>query len=220
MTQAYVAAIKTIQPHGPYRLVGYSFGGVPAFDVASALQADGEDVLLIMIDPYIYRAPRSLGQTAAWAVRRGSRAMRDIWAVDQGTMPKLVGTAQWALRQGVRARNVLRRNARSARMPQEAVAGSKVPDWMPAAGRPLATSLLLAEANYAFKPYTGEALFIQGTNRDALLDYLNADGLNGWSGLFQGPLSLRKLPAQHLWMMRDPLVSRVAEILMSIGASD
>jgi amino acid adenylation domain-containing protein len=220
LTQAYVAAIKTIQPHGPYRVVGYSFGGVPAFDVASALRAAGEDVLLIMIDPYIYRAPPSLGQTASWAVRRGGRALRNIWAADQGAMPKLVETAQWAWHQGARARNVLRRNARSARMPQEAVAGSKVPDWMPAAGRPLATSLLLAEAKYAFKPYTGKALFIQGTNRDILLEFLNADGLNGWSGLFQGSLSLRELPAQHLWMMRDPLVSRVAEILMSIGASE
>ncbi|WNG39138.1 amino acid adenylation domain-containing protein [Archangium violaceum] len=49
--EAYVADIRAVQPHGPYRLLGYSFGGYPAYGVAAALEAAGERVeLLAMID--------------------------------------------------------------------------------------------------------------------------------------------------------------------------
>jgi len=49
--EAYVADIRAVQPHGPYRLLGHSFGGYPAYGVAAALEAAGERVeLLVMID--------------------------------------------------------------------------------------------------------------------------------------------------------------------------
>ncbi|WP_257454347.1 non-ribosomal peptide synthetase [Archangium lipolyticum] len=48
---AYVKDIQTVQPHGPYRLIGYSYGGYPALGVAAALEAAGERVeLLAMLD--------------------------------------------------------------------------------------------------------------------------------------------------------------------------
>jgi amino acid adenylation domain-containing protein len=49
--EAYVADIRAVQPQGPYRLLGHSFGGYPAYGVAAALEAAGERVeLLAMID--------------------------------------------------------------------------------------------------------------------------------------------------------------------------
>lgn len=39
-----VAAIKAIQPAGPYRLLGYSFGGVLALEIARALESRGDEV--------------------------------------------------------------------------------------------------------------------------------------------------------------------------------
>ena len=197
-------------------MVGYSFGGVPAFDVAQALLAEGEDVLLIMIDPYIYRTMPSMAQTAKWVSRRGGRALKDIWTADKAAMPKMVGTARWAHRQGQRVFKRLRKDLNRRWMPQDAKAGSRIPDWVSAAGRPLAKSLLQAEADYQFRPYRGSAVFLQGTLRDTLLDFLNADGLNGWDGLFKGPLTRLELPAQHFWMMRDPLVSEVAKIVRAL----
>jgi thioesterase domain-containing protein len=53
---AYVQDIRAVQPHGPYRLIGYSFGGYNAFGVASALEAAGEQVeLLSMIDTLTFQ---------------------------------------------------------------------------------------------------------------------------------------------------------------------
>ena len=49
---AYVAAISSLQPAGPYLLGGWSFGGLVAFEMARQLQAAGERVdLLALFDP-------------------------------------------------------------------------------------------------------------------------------------------------------------------------
>jgi len=48
----YADALRTVQPHGPYRLVGYSFGGNVAHQLAADLVAAGEQVeLLALLDP-------------------------------------------------------------------------------------------------------------------------------------------------------------------------
>jgi thioesterase domain-containing protein len=49
--QTYVAAIRSVQPAGPYHLLGWSLGGVLAHAVATELQRAGEQVaLLAMLD--------------------------------------------------------------------------------------------------------------------------------------------------------------------------
>jgi len=48
-----LAAIRRVRPHGPYRLLGWSFGGIVAHMVACRLQATGESVeRLILLDSY------------------------------------------------------------------------------------------------------------------------------------------------------------------------
>ncbi|MCF6233935.1 MAG: SDR family NAD(P)-dependent oxidoreductase [Rhodobacteraceae bacterium] len=47
----YIAEMRSIQPHGPYFLGGYSGGGITAYEMAQQLEAAGEDVaVLAMID--------------------------------------------------------------------------------------------------------------------------------------------------------------------------
>ncbi|GGK92074.1 non-ribosomal peptide synthetase [Nocardia jinanensis] len=49
----YIAHIRTVQPHGPYQLLGWSLGGLIAHEIAVRLQAEGEKVaLLSMLDSY------------------------------------------------------------------------------------------------------------------------------------------------------------------------
>ncbi|GAA5043783.1 amino acid adenylation domain-containing protein [Nocardia callitridis] len=49
----YVAEIRSVQPHGPYRLLGWSLGGVLAHAIATIVQAEGERVeLLAMLDSH------------------------------------------------------------------------------------------------------------------------------------------------------------------------
>ncbi|MFF7650007.1 AMP-binding protein [Streptomyces sp. NPDC007983] len=44
MVDCYVRAIRARQPHGPYAVAGYSYGGAVAFEIAKALEAEGERV--------------------------------------------------------------------------------------------------------------------------------------------------------------------------------
>jgi thioesterase domain-containing protein len=46
----YLEMIRAKQPDGPYRIGGYSFGGVVAFEIASRMQAQGLTVKLVIFD--------------------------------------------------------------------------------------------------------------------------------------------------------------------------
>ncbi|MFH8797988.1 type I polyketide synthase [Streptomyces sp. NPDC017936] len=51
MVAAYLDVVRQVQPHGPYRLLGWSYGGFVAHAMACALQEAGERVdLLAMLD--------------------------------------------------------------------------------------------------------------------------------------------------------------------------
>lgn len=53
MAAQYLADIRRVQPHGPYHLLGWSFGGLIAHAIAGHLRAEGEDVaFLVLLDSY------------------------------------------------------------------------------------------------------------------------------------------------------------------------
>jgi len=53
MAGIHLARIRAMQPHGPYRLAGWSIGGLLAHAVATRLQAEGQQVsLLALLDAY------------------------------------------------------------------------------------------------------------------------------------------------------------------------
>ena len=56
LVSTYVGAIRRRQPDGPYAVAGYSYGGVIAFEIAKALEAQGERVAFVAsfnLPPYI-----------------------------------------------------------------------------------------------------------------------------------------------------------------------
>ncbi len=53
MAERYIQEIRRVQPEGPYRIGGYSFGGLVAYEMAQQLEAQGEEVaLLALFDTY------------------------------------------------------------------------------------------------------------------------------------------------------------------------
>ncbi|WP_058047800.1 amino acid adenylation domain-containing protein [Streptomyces roseifaciens] len=53
MAEDYLASIRSVQPHGPYALLGWSFGGIVAHELAVRLQEEGEEVsALVLMDSY------------------------------------------------------------------------------------------------------------------------------------------------------------------------
>jgi thioesterase domain-containing protein len=50
----YIRIIRAQQPHGPYRILGYSFSGIIAYEVVQRLRAAGEEVaFLALIDSHL-----------------------------------------------------------------------------------------------------------------------------------------------------------------------
>jgi thioesterase domain-containing protein len=47
MAERYLQEIRRVQPTGPYRIGGYSFGGLVAYEMAQVLHAQGEEVALL-----------------------------------------------------------------------------------------------------------------------------------------------------------------------------
>jgi thioesterase domain-containing protein/acyl carrier protein len=62
MAARYVAAMRAVQPKGPYHLAGWSLGGIVAYAMACQLRDAGEDVATVAL--FDTRAPRSGGLVA------------------------------------------------------------------------------------------------------------------------------------------------------------
>jgi len=75
IAQYCLDAVKKLQPRGPYCLIGYSFGGLVAFEMSQRLSEIGEDVaLLTLLDTYPHPHYLPLIQRVQHIVRRASRA--------------------------------------------------------------------------------------------------------------------------------------------------
>ena len=62
IAQSYIRMIKEVQRHGPYFLSGQSFGGLVAYEIASILSEQQEDVAFVaMIDTFPWYLPNRTG---------------------------------------------------------------------------------------------------------------------------------------------------------------
>jgi thioesterase domain-containing protein/acyl carrier protein len=53
MAEFYLQALRQLQPHGPYTLIGYSLGGLVTLEMARTLLANNEKIgLLLLLDAY------------------------------------------------------------------------------------------------------------------------------------------------------------------------
>jgi len=107
MARCHIAKIRTVQPHGPYRLAGFCFGGNVAAEIAWQLVQSGEEVeLLVLLEssPPGFRpsALKWLNPATWWRVisRFPSRA-RSLLARDSVTAMRRLKMKQRAAACGV-----------------------------------------------------------------------------------------------------------------------
>jgi len=105
---ANIAAMRERQPRGPYRLIGHSYGGTVAFEMARQLQAQGDDVAaLILLDAQApgreRAAPDPDGELAEWLLGQAAAegltvnadrdALRGLAGADPGAVLQAHGIA-------------------------------------------------------------------------------------------------------------------------------
>jgi surfactin synthase thioesterase subunit len=57
MAEFYLDALNELQPQGPYILIGYSFGGLVALEMAKCLLDEGRSVALLVPERYTPTLP-------------------------------------------------------------------------------------------------------------------------------------------------------------------
>jgi thioesterase domain-containing protein/acyl carrier protein len=198
MAACYIDAIREIQPAGPYSLLGYSFGGHVAFEMAQQLRAQGQDVAqLILLDTHRWITPEMLNGEFDDAVYWSS------WFA-----------AAFKLSQQQRKRlfEKLRRLDFDQRVEDIVgrlkLSGLEKYDIPPARLRQkLRVQVSNARALFEYKPekYPSRiTLVVAEESRDAEL---------GWQELATGGLDIHHVPGDHESMIRNPHVSAVGDVM-------
>lgn len=208
MSRDYVTAIRERQPRGPYHLVGVSFGGILAFEVAHQLVESGEEVgvlglLDVMLDGSARLSPSTFTRRIVQEAR--GRSVREL------------------LRAGMRlARSSIATIARSlpeARPPAATHAALRHSDVD--ALRLRSYRRAFAEYEPKMEPYSGEVLVFRAAGelrkfatREVAEDY-------GWSRFVRGVIRCHDVPGDHLGILSLPHVDALARLLRDyLSAAD
>jgi acyl transferase domain-containing protein/thioesterase domain-containing protein len=190
MAAQYVEAIRSIDANGPYRLAGYSGGGLIAFEMAQQLTRAGSQVaLLAMID--------TLCPTA---MRRKISYLRKLWLSRHWSLKYAL---QWPAR---------RRKGRLAQANFAQALGALAP------GEPLPPELvdfhlyrnfIAAQERYQPRPYDGTMVLFKAAQAE--LEYMNAGRTLGWDAHILGGIRTVEVAGSHLSMMSEPGVSQLID---------
>jgi amino acid adenylation domain-containing protein len=188
----YLQALNTVQPSGPYRLGGWSLGGVIAFEMARQLERAGQQVsLLALIDS---AAPGQLpsGPLEGRAlVRRFAEDFAGLFGLDDLDLPNDEAEALHEVYELCQTYGLLPQDfeeEETARLFAMFKTG------------------LTALASYRAEPYAGDLLLFtseesRGFGEDATL---------GWKDLALGGVATRELAGNHYEVIAQPVVQDLA----------
>ena len=190
MAAQYVEAVRSIDPHGPYQLAGYSGGGVIAFEMAQQLTNAGAKIALLgMID--------TLSPTAA---SRKILFLKRLWLL-----------RHWSLK------HAMERPERQRKSLLDSVNAALVLEKI-SSGEPLTPELvevhvtrnyLEAQSRYQPQPYHGSLVLFRATQ--AGTQYLGAGKSLGWDEFVRGDIRVTPIEGSHVSMMVMPGVAKVIE---------
>ncbi|WP_164018210.1 non-ribosomal peptide synthetase, partial [Pyxidicoccus trucidator] len=201
MAAGYVKAIRSVQPSGPYRLGGWSMGGVIAYEMARQLRVSGEQVALVtLIDSYVPAV------SVATEPEPDRLQLALLFARD------LMGASLADLPLDLESLTGLEPDALLERLLQLAASAGALPpgmdtDHVRALFRVFEANLR-ASRRYQAMPTEGRVVLFKAKD-DA--EGLPGDG--GWSALVGDALERHLLPGDHYSLLRAPGVSELAERL-------
>ncbi|MEU8389533.1 amino acid adenylation domain-containing protein [Micromonospora sp. NPDC048843] len=85
MAEDYLAEIRAVQPHGPYRLLGWSFGGMVAQAIATLLQGAGEQVSVLALLDAAVSEERPQGRSSEQEMLRALLELAGLGGQAAGT---------------------------------------------------------------------------------------------------------------------------------------
>lgn len=202
MAAHYITEIRTVQPHGPYHLAGYCFGGNVAYELARQLRTLGETVAFVGL---IDSAASNSGyqQLPWWKPEFHWRFLLNtaFWMSDFLDQPvREQGRFLWR-----KARLLSNRFARRITRGDNSVDVEEVIDIsrFPEIELGLWKIHLRAYDNYHAKPYEGRVVLFRTRGHPFLCSF---DPLFGWRPLVRGGVEVVNIPGSHERIFMDPYV--------------
>lgn len=192
MAEQYLEAVRSVDPDGPYRLAGYSGGGVIAFEMAQRLRREGKEVeAILMIDTL---APE--------AARRRVPLLQKLWLKRHWTLDFALDWPNRRKRGREMQRNyqlALEKLARGEPLPPE------LADFH------LFRNFTDAQARYQAQPYDGDVVLFRAQLAETV--YLYAGPTLGWNEVVSGDIRTTEIGGSHFSMMAEPGVSELIEAI-------
>ena len=185
----YIEEMRTVQPHGPYRLLGHSLGGQIAYEMAQQLARAGETVeFLGLIDT---DAP---GQTQTNLLPIGD-VIKNVLRTPPAKLLRIVNNAL--------NKNKFVRRTKIRFLPTDSSFQFRLHDLM--------------EAPYWPKPYSGRIDLFQATVPERYIRREPPPPVEvGWRKLAQGELVVHVLPGGHMDIVKDPVAAKSAEAMDAV----
>lgn len=211
LASAYVRKVRELQPHGPYRLCGHSFGGLVVFEMAVLLEKEGEDIeLLALLDvkhPNFRAQMNTRSKINFWLTYLRNRSWRYTKNLVTGQFVKIVSDITFYIhRRGKRCFwKIVEFISRKLR--------TSIPEVIQTG------PMILSMAWNAYNPskYPGTVVLFVASERPAEYE---ADPTLGWREYSTEELQLCKIPGDHLTMLCHPHVQVLGEKLISFLATD
>jgi thioesterase domain-containing protein len=194
MARYYVDLLRRFQPHGPYFLGGWCYGGVLAVEMARVLKAQGETIgLLALLETVAMPAKASNIRYYAHRARCFFRMSPAKWVV----------YAREKIRYRRNARLANRMRFRQVETPQSE------PDPRLLQLEHVYNTNLAALNRYRTRYYDGTVTLFNAAERDPAVI---PDEQYGWVGLAR-EIEINEVPGNHDTMLTEPNVSILAERL-------
>jgi thioesterase domain-containing protein/acyl carrier protein len=196
-----IEALHSLQPQGPYRLIGFCGGGLIAFEMAQQLSKKGEEVQFLgIVDCAEPHHPYN------WEEKLRFNSERAIWRTRQFLKRGLVGCTRqiiYRLNQFVRV------------FLSKTIYTQKSDVQTPEALLDLMEKKALRAANrYYSKPYPGDLVVFIGRDTYYYAGLSeSADPRLVWCSLSKGRSDVRRISGDHLGMLNLPNVREFAEQL-------
>lgn len=190
MAADYIEVLRRVQPHGPYRLAGYSIAGLTAYEMAVQLVANGEGVaLLVLFDTFLPTCSKRLSFP-----RRILRHLSEVWIrPPRGKAVYLTCTAG----------NRLKRLWRRLDLHDSAEVSLDV--------RPRDFG---AFAGYVPPPYPGKVTFFWADR--TFLTHFERDPRLQWVELARGGVDIVHMPGEHVQTLEELYVEHTAKRLSGL----
>jgi thioesterase domain-containing protein len=195
MAELMVAAIRQLQPAGPYRLGGYSFGGLLALEMAQQLRTAGEAVEALFLIEAVYDErywPRGIWLRAL--VRRTGRQLLRI-----ARMRPVQAVGELRLRSVRLVQRVVRRGSDAADPLRVDTSGEAT----------MRRRAYFAIGGYRPRFYDGPLTLIASS----IDRHFGCDTVRLWVG-YAAHLQVQRVDGDHLTVMHDPAsASAVAGVI-------